>query len=274
MGDAGKSLGDIHRKFRSRNAERCLDRYFFLKGYQSTSSSYAHLSQQARHARLHNPEIRQDPNFIARYSAYRVNPDTSISETGSHGQSIDTAMQQTHQRPTIFSQNTASALTLPSQTSEASSPSSPFTNAEPLSCSTASPFSNSGASSRRPTTRCQGPSDSLRQQERQGASYSTPSDSSANSSARNPKHPAVFLPPPTCYPSTLGTWPSAESPFGSWHQPSMSSSSLSATTANSPTNPTSPTSSLSTPKTVTSPFGSRDSLGSHNVAARKVRKPE
>ena len=291
LGDAGKSLGDIHRKFRSRNAERCLERYFHLKGYDSTSSSHAHTSDQARHAPPHNPETMQAPSFIARHSAYDVNPGTSIRETSSYGQSIDTALKQTNQLSAIFSQNIASAFTLPSQTSEASSPSSPFISAEPLSCSTASPFPNSGASPRPPATRCQGPLDSLAQQERQGAWYSTPPDSSAYSSAQDPEHRTVFLPPPSCNPSTLGTWsdnfstrrasrealrnPSVEYPFGSWHpRLSMSSSSLSATTANSPTNPTSPTSSLSTPRTVTSPFVSRDSLDSHSVAARKVRKPE
>ena len=49
LGDAGKTLGDIHRKFRSRNAERCLDRYFFLKGYHITGPSRTHASHQAGH---------------------------------------------------------------------------------------------------------------------------------------------------------------------------------------------------------------------------------
>ena len=50
MGDAGKSLGDIHRQFRSRNAERCLKRYFHLKGQHTTSSNDNRASHQARQA--------------------------------------------------------------------------------------------------------------------------------------------------------------------------------------------------------------------------------
>ena len=50
MGDAGKSLGDIHRQFRSRNAERCLKRYFRLKGQHTTSSNENRTPHQARQA--------------------------------------------------------------------------------------------------------------------------------------------------------------------------------------------------------------------------------
>ena len=50
MGDAGKSLGDIHREFRSRNAERCLKRYFHLKGQHRTGSNDNRTSHQLRQA--------------------------------------------------------------------------------------------------------------------------------------------------------------------------------------------------------------------------------
>ena len=294
LGDAGKTLGEIHRKFRSRNAERCLDRYFYLKGYHNTGSSHTPTSPQDRHApesRLHSPESMQDPSVVPRHSAYGVHPGTSISETGSHGQSIDTALQQTNQRPTVFSLNALSALARESRKSQASGPSSPIASAEPLSRSTGSLFSNTAASPRPPASRFQGPPDTLGQPERPKVSHSTPSYSSARSSAQDPENRTIWLPPPSSHPSVLGASSdnvpgrtasyeahrnaSAESHFDPWHpRLSTSSSWLSATTANSPTNPTSPTSSLSTPGTLTSPFGSRDSLVSHNVAARKVRKPE
>ena len=292
LGDAGKSLGDIHRKFRSRNAERCLDRYFHLKGYSTTGSSHTLTSHQARRtptSRPRSPESTQDPSSVARHPAYGVRPGTSISETGPYGQSIDAALQQTHQRPTTVSQNIPSGFTLASHTSEASCPSSPFTSAEPLSRSTASQFSNDAASPRAPATRSQGRSDCQRQPERQGLPYPNPPYSSASSSSQDLEHRTVFLPPPSNYPSALGALSDdvsgrrlsyeahrnagAESPLAPWHpRLSMSSSFLSATTANSPTNPTSPTSSLSTPRTVTSPFGSRTSLDTYSVAAKNVRK--
>ena len=296
LGDAGKTLGEIHRKFRSRNAERCLDHYFHLKGYHSAGSSDTPTSPQARHApvlRPHSPESMQDPSLIPRHSAYGVHPGPSISETGSHGQSIDTALQQTNQRPTVFSPSTLSAFTRESQKPQASGPHSPLTSAEPLGRSTGSLLSNNAASPRPPATRFQGPSNTLGQPERQNVSHSTPSYSSTRSSAQDPERRTVVLPPLSSNPSALGAArdnipgrtasyeahrnASAESPLSPWHSRlSMSSSYLSTTTANSPTVPTSPTSShISTPGTLTSPFGSRDCLVIHNsLAARKVRKPE
>ena len=50
MGDAGKSLGDIHRRFHSRNAEQCLKRYFHLKGQHTTGSNDTRTSHQVRQA--------------------------------------------------------------------------------------------------------------------------------------------------------------------------------------------------------------------------------
>ena len=47
MGDAGKSLGDIHRKFHSRNGERCLKRYFHLKDHRTGSESPARTSRRS-----------------------------------------------------------------------------------------------------------------------------------------------------------------------------------------------------------------------------------
>ena len=290
LGDAGKSLGDIHRKFRSRNAERCLDQYFHLKGYRTTGSSDARTSHQARHApasRSRSPEPMQDPSSVPRHSVYGVHPGTSTSETGSHGQSIDSALQQTHQRPITFSQKIPSAFTQRSHPSEASSPSSPFASAGPLSCSTGSLFSNNAASPRPFATQSQGPPEPLRRLERQGVSHSTPPYSSALSRRQDPEHRPIILPPPPPYPSALGAMgdnvsgrtasygalanAGPESPFAAWH-PRLSMS-LSSTTANSPNNPTSPTPSLSTPRTMTSPFGSRETLDSHSVAAKKGRKP-
>ena len=50
MGDAGKSLLDIHRQFRSRNAKRCLKRYIHLRGQGTTSSNDTRTSHQVRQA--------------------------------------------------------------------------------------------------------------------------------------------------------------------------------------------------------------------------------
>ena len=293
LGDAGKTLGDIHRKFRSRNAERCLDRYFYLKGYQTTGPDLTRTSHQARHApasRSCSPESMQDPRFNARHSAYGVHAGTSVSETDSHRQRRDTALQPTHQRPKTFSQNPSSAFTLRSHKSEAMYSSSTFISDEPLSYHTPSLFSNTAAPPRPPTAQIQGPSGSQRQLKRQGVSHSTRADSATLASPHDPEHRTALLPLPSCYTSAFGALgdnvpgrtasyeahrnASAESPLAPWPpmRLSMSSSSLSGTTANSPANPTSPSSSLSTPRTVASQFGSRDSLDSHNVVAKKVRR--
>ncbi|KAM0800417.1 hypothetical protein BDR22DRAFT_821604 [Usnea florida] len=81
MGDAGKSLGDIHRKFRSRNAERCLKRYFHLKGQHTTGSNDSRTSQQLRQA-----SARHASSALNIYSSSigavvdRVHPSESASQ--------------------------------------------------------------------------------------------------------------------------------------------------------------------------------------------------
>ena len=290
LGDAGKTLGDIHRKFRSRNAERCLERYFRLRRH-GAGSSQTRTSHEARHAsasRPHSPEPMQDPIFIVGQSAYGVHPSASISGAGSHGQSIDAALQRTNERPTTFSQNPPCDFTMRNHTSEASCLSSPSSSEslERFRCSAL--FPNNGISHRLSAIR-QGPSDPQRQSERQGPSYPTSPYSSALSSPQDAEHRRAFLPPPSYHPSAPGASsdnvygrtafheafrnPSAETLFPPWRRRlSMSTTSLSATTANSPTNATSPASSLSTPRMVTSPFGSRESLDDYGVAAKRARK--
>ena len=297
LGDAGKTLGDIHRKFRSRNAERCMERYFRLRGHLTDGSSHTCTSHEARHApvsRPHSRESMRDPRFITGKSAYGVRPSTSISGTGSHGQSIDAVLQRTHERPTSFSQNPPSDLTMRSHTSEASCLSPPFSGETLERPRRPTIFSNDGASHRPPPARYQGPSGYQRQPERQGLSYSSsPSPySSGLPSPQDPEHRPAFLLPPSYRPSAPGTLsdniygrtasyetfrnPSAETPYPQWHRRlSMSTTSRSATnttTANSPTNATSPTSSLDTNRMVTSPFTSRESLNDYRVAAKGARK--
>ena len=62
MGDAGKSLGDIHRQFRSRNAERCLKRYFHLRGRHTTDSNDSRTSRQ-----VHQAPARDAPSALNIY---------------------------------------------------------------------------------------------------------------------------------------------------------------------------------------------------------------
>ena len=47
LGDAKKTLGEIHRKFRYRNAERCLDRYFQLKGTPTPGPYHSNKSYES-----------------------------------------------------------------------------------------------------------------------------------------------------------------------------------------------------------------------------------
>ena len=81
MGDAGKSLGDIHRKFRSRNAERCLKRYFHLKGQHTTGSNDSRTSHQVRQA-----PVRHAPSALNIYSSNigavvgQIHPSESASQ--------------------------------------------------------------------------------------------------------------------------------------------------------------------------------------------------
>lgn len=107
LGDAGKTLGDIHRKFRSRNAERCLNRYFHLKGYNSTGGSRTSTPRQALHSPAPHPVSAQHANefsTILEDSAYRHRPSASV--VGS----------LPHQHPSTPSQNSSPAFTPRSHT--------------------------------------------------------------------------------------------------------------------------------------------------------------
>ena len=93
LGDAGRTLGDIYRKFRSRNAERCLNRYFYLKDCQTsgrrpeplTSAMYSLNS----HCRLH-------PSMVVVQSPYTLPP---VSSSRSDARYSD------HRTPSVFAQN-------------------------------------------------------------------------------------------------------------------------------------------------------------------------
>ena len=115
LGDAGKTLGDIHRKFRSRNAERCLNRYFHLKGYHSTGRSRT-LHPPALHpvSAQHTHEL----STILEDPAYRHHPSASVVDA------------LAHQHPETPSLNSSPAFTPRSHTPGTSYPSTPFTGSE------------------------------------------------------------------------------------------------------------------------------------------------
>ncbi len=93
MGDSGKTLGDIQRKFRSRNGEHCLKQYWLLKGYPATGRSRTSTSHQARSApALHalSTEHTLPSSIVARHGENPFHPITPIVEPVSHRQGTGT----------------------------------------------------------------------------------------------------------------------------------------------------------------------------------------
>lgn len=255
LGDAGKTLGDIHRKFRSRNAERCLNRYFHLKGYNSTGRSRTNTPLQALHSPGPHPVSAQHANefrTILEDPAYRHRPSASV--VGS----------LPHQHPSTPSQNSSPAFTPRSHTPGTSYPSSPFTRGEAPVNSTASLSSSNATSTGRPTARIQGSSDPLKQQ-KPAEPISTPSSMSKIASARGSEDPTPSMSAQMMLPHALHT--SSGNIFDSscssgaitnestdcilarrHPRPPTSFSSSSASTADPPNNSASSTSSPNSPK--------------------------
>ena len=145
MGDAGKSLGDIHRKFRSRNGERCLKRYFHLRGHHTTSSNCTRASHQVRQA-----PARYAPSALNVYSSNIVAVVDPVSPCASASQS---APASSSNNPSLFVQRQS--------TSYMPSSSLSFASAEAASPPMITPSLNNAPSSG--------------QSERQGRYSSTPS---------------------------------------------------------------------------------------------------
>ena len=247
MGDSGKTLGDIHRRFRSRNAERCLDRYFQMKGWDTAGGSRSGIDRQARRAPALQPVSTPPTNYPPGYHPY---PSSSSIEPVPHCQSIDPALQQTPQPLTTSSRNSFSAFMPRGYTSGEPSPSWPFTGAAVPSQSKAPPFTYNTASLEPLTARNQCSSGSVRP-----IPIPNPSGFFGRSSSSE----------------ALGN-ESAESRFPPRQLGLMtSSSSFSATPANTPAYLTS---SPSSPRTVSSPLEILYPSDSHSAAGSGVGKSQ
>ena len=99
LGDDGKTLSDIHRKFRHRNAERCLNRYFHLKGYRPTSRSLTQTSHQAPQAPAPYPlgtQHTHSSSVLAGHTGYGSPTSTAAPNPITHGESFGPALQQNY----------------------------------------------------------------------------------------------------------------------------------------------------------------------------------
>lgn len=275
LGDAGKTLGDIHRKFRSRNAERCLNRYFHLKGFHTASRSHTRTSHQARQAPALYPLSTQHTHFssvVARHRGYGrgygLHSSTSVIDPIPHRRSLGTVLQQSYRVPRLSSQNIPSVFPPRLRTPGMLSLSSSCTGAETANYSTASISLNNAASTEPHTTRTQGSSSTSRQQRL--AAFSS---SSSHSGAEPPTYSTPPMPPDNpSSPEVVGN-ESLDDSFTSRRQrPATSSSSSSASTANSPTDSTPLTSTSNSPATTTPPLEIKDAPASKSAAANRVRK--
>ena len=108
MGDSGKTLGDIQRKFRSRNGEHCLKQYWLLKGYPTTGRSRTSTSHQARSApALHALSTKHTlhSSIVARHGENPFHASTPIVEPVSHRLGTGT-----HPRPNYHASSTSSQI--------------------------------------------------------------------------------------------------------------------------------------------------------------------
>lgn len=126
LGDAGKTLWEIHRKFSSRNGQRCLDRYFSLKGYPTASRSHIRASHQARRYPEWYPLSTQhthSSSIRARHHGYDLHRTTPFVNPISNRQNSGTILQRSyHAAPTSSQNNFASCPTVPTFLNNLSSP--------------------------------------------------------------------------------------------------------------------------------------------------------
>ena len=162
LGDAGRTLGEIHRKFRSRNAERCLEQYFYLRGHRSRAST----SRQASHAPAIGPLDVQNTRLsraVEEPTEHLFHSSTSVIEPLNNHQPADTAIQQSYQPPSPFDLTSPSAFTLRPRTPRAGSSYSLSTGAGAPSCPTSSVSLNNAASTEALAGQTQGSSRPSRQ---------------------------------------------------------------------------------------------------------------
>ena len=280
MGDAGKGLGDINRKFPTRNAERCLNRYFHLtnlKGYHPTSSGHGHTSHKALQDLAQSPLGIQQPtgspgssSAVARHREHRLqsspSPYQSVYQTlptsDRHIPSSSTLntypQQYTSPMPRAkpFPEVRESSLRLPSsiQVSGIPSSSTPY--------STASTSWNNAASAEPRTPQLQNPS---RPSTQQAQTTPFPPSSLSPPNAKGPKQstPSTSTTnpfPPDAASNESNYWQSTSTRY---RRPTTSSSASSGLAEDTPIFSSSDASPL--PKVY-------DSASSQSVA-RKRRRP-
>ena len=273
LGDAGKTLGDIRRKFRNRNAERCMNRYFSLKGYPTSGKNP---SQQAHHTPGPSSLSTQQmlhPSVVARYPAYRDQPITSVIEPVSYRKCTGTPPQPSYQAPTTSNHNKPSIFTLDSQTPEAPSSALSVTGAE-ASINSAASMSSNNAISTETFVQNQDLSDRSRPAGPANSSAAS-SFSSPGPDTGGPHHSTNCTFAQTAMPNTIGATNGETSDnltFSSTQQKPTVLSSSSASPADSHSRSSSTTTSPSPCASVSSPLEKPDPQTSHRAAANRVRK--
>ena len=271
LGDSGKTLGDIFRKFKSRNAERCMNRYFEIRGHP-TGRSRTNTSSQARHGLALNPlgnKSLHHWSIFERHPAYRFHPSTSVNEPASHPRSVDLAPQQRNQYSFTSGQNTPPASTFRGVTSTSPSLSPPYRGIEARMLSNATNFPDNAARPGTFNNRVHAsPSLSEQQSHATVQSFYSPASHSGDEGQMYPTSSRStrvmgpnaldamsgdaaqsFAPSETIgNESTGGPWPSRQS------RTQLPYSSASVSTRNSYTNPTSSLTSPSSSATSSSPF--------------------
>ena len=255
LGDAGKSLGDIHRKFPSRNAERCLNRYFRLKGYHTISGSHTPTSYQARQ----DPAPTQrthSPSAVARHRGYRLHSGSS------HYQSV-------YEAPPTSGQHIPSGLTLgtsPQSPTYSTTRANPFPELTDLPCqlplATQTPGMPSSSSAFAPRT--QG---SSRPTMQQGPAAPSSSSSSPDAGGPDRSQPSMSLNSPSL-PDAVGNESTDGQSASRRQRPTTSSSASSGSTEDTAISSSSATSATTSPRPKV-----HDSSDSQSAAANRVRKP-
>lgn len=299
LGDTGKTLGDIHRKFRSRNAQRCLNRYFHLKGYDTTCIGRTHASHQDPLQYSQKTQKTYDSSVLERNREYRFHSGISVIDSIPHPRTMGTVLQQSLQTSAHANQDVPSVFPLRRQISETSSEAvrlaqaAQLTHQESAARQDADMAGQDAATDRQEATMTQ-------QDAAEAHTYSTTPLNSAASTSRQQK---LAAPAPTLahsraegsrsmsaqgkLPNALG--PSSGNAFDDPSSPEVAgnedtdwqftsrcqrrapSSSPSASTANSLTDSTPATSAANSP-TTPSPPETHESSDTQKAAANRVGK--
>ena len=187
LGDAKRTLGEIHRKFRSRNAERCLEQYYYLKGHRGRASA----SRQVSHAPAIGPldvQGRRPSRTVEENAEHLFRSDASTIEPLTNHHPVDPAIQQSYQPSSAFGPTSPfSAFTLRPRTPRARSPFSRFAGAEVPNGSTFSMSLNNAASTEALAGQTQSSSRASRQQSPTAWSCFSSSATAASSPKFSPK---------------------------------------------------------------------------------------